>query len=335
MIVRVIIVLLQNLRILAGKTLAFYMTLKTLQLLICLATCSYFIFSCQKEYQPGNIPVAHGSLHDSSGNCLQQTVTGTYYNGIKPGTDTAFVSLQVNVASTGAYAIKTSTENGYYFADTGYFSNTGLNTVKLKPYGIPAAVKADVFSVTVDSTTCQFTVTVKDSTGTGLGGGSNNPATTGSWEFATDSGGYFHGNILYADLKPDSVYWNTIVSPNVTGGTILRVQGVTPVGDSTMLIYILFPGNAIIQGNYQTQFAGTDTLGKAIFAFGVMGEDASIYDALPDHSEPNTNVNITVNYNPATKIVSGTFSGTANDQAYWADDRKIGIVNGKFSAILK
>lgn len=311
------------------------MNLKTLLLLFCTVAVNSLFISCQKAYEPGTIPLAAGSLHDSSGNCLLQTIKGTYYNGIKPGRDTAYVSLQVNITTAGSYSIKTNTENGYYFADTGYFSNTGLNTVTLKPYGIPTIVKDDVFSVTFDSTTCQFTIAVKDSTGTGLGGGSDAPVTSGTWQFATDSGGYFHGNIMYADLKPDSIYWNTIVPPSVTGGTVLRIQGPTPAGDSTFIIYVLFPGNEIIPGTYQTQFTGTDTLGKAIFAFGVMGADVSIYDALPDRSEPATNVTITVNYNTATKIVSGSFSGVANDQAYFTEDRKIGIVNGKFSATLK
>ena len=311
------------------------MKMNTLQMLFCLATCLCIALSCQKEYQPGEVPLAHGSLHDGSGNCLQQTITGTYYNGVKPGKDTAYVTLLVNVTVTGGYVIKTSTENGYYFADSGYFTNTGINTIKLKPYGVPASIKDDVFSVSFDTTMCHFTITVKDSTGTGLGGGSNNPTANGTWEFATDSGGYFHGNILYADLKPDSVYWNTIVPPSVTGGTVLRIQGPTPVGDTSYFIYVLFPGNVIIPGTYQTQFTGTDILGKALFAFAVFNADNSIYDALPDRSEPQTNVNITVNYDAATKIVSGTFSGTANDQAYWMDDKKIGIVNGKFSATLK
>lgn len=311
------------------------MKLKTLLVLFLALVVSSLFIACQKAYEPGVIPAAAGSLHDSSGNCLSQTIKGTYYIGIKPGNDTAYVSLQINVTSAGSYAIKTNTENGYYFADSGYFSNTGLTTVKLKPYGIPTAVKDDIFSVTFDTTTCQFSIAVKDSTGTGLGGNGGNPVTNGTWEFSTDSGGHFKGNIMYADLKPDSVYWNTIVPTSVTGGTILRIQGQTPVGDSTFLIYVIFPGNEIIPGTYQTQFTGTDTLGKAIFAFAIMGHDESIYDALPDHSEPTTNVNITVNYNAATKIVSGTFSGLANNQAYWQEDKKIGIVNGRFSATLQ
>lgn len=310
------------------------MKVKTPLFIFCLAACICFVFSCQKAYEPGDLPTSHGSLHDSSGECLQQTIVGTYYNGVKPGKDTAYVTIQVNVTTPGAYVIKSNSQNGYYFADTGYFSNNGINIVKLKPYGVPAAVQNDVFTIGFDSTTCQFSITVKDSTGTGLGGG-NTPTANGTWEFATDSGGYFHGNIMYADLLPDSVYWNTIVPPSVTGGTVLRIQGSTPVGDSTFFIFVLFPGNVIIPGTYQTQFTGTDTLGKAIFAFAEKDMDNSIYDALPDRSEPLTNVNITVNYDGATKIVSGTFSGTANDDAYWADDRKIGIVNGKFSATLK
>src|SRR5690242_9024782 len=98
-------------------------------------------FSCQKDFsvEVGNTLVGAGSLWDSVGNCLPDTVIGTFYNGVTPGSDTAYVEIQVNVTQTGSYNITTTLplQNGFEFADSGFFSNTGINIIRLKPIGTP------------------------------------------------------------------------------------------------------------------------------------------------------------------------------------------------------
>src|SRR5947207_2228860 len=86
--------------------------------------CFFLLFSCQKEYsfeKEATVVGAKGSLKDSLGNCLPDSVHGTFYNGVTPGGDTAFVEIQVNVDSTGSYNISTDLQNGFMFKDSNYF----------------------------------------------------------------------------------------------------------------------------------------------------------------------------------------------------------------------
>ncbi len=69
-------------------------------------------FSCQKELSI-EIHIAKGTLKDSSGICFPNTVHGTFYNGITPGADTAYVEVKVNVRTTGSYAVFTDLQNGF------------------------------------------------------------------------------------------------------------------------------------------------------------------------------------------------------------------------------
>jgi len=147
-------------------------------------------------------------LQDTSGNCLHDSVVGTFYNGVIAGSDTAYVELAVQVDTVGTYSISTDVQNGFSFADAGTFTSTGINIIKLKAVGTAAFPAITNFTVTFDSSVCYFSVNVKDSTGTGLGGGGGNSggstkdtsAAIGTWEFSTDSG-YFHGNFNLAFIQ--------------------------------------------------------------------------------------------------------------------------------------
>src|SRR6516225_10773844 len=106
---------------------------------LCVACLVLVLFSCQKEYSVDTYSGvnAQGSLWDSTGACLPETVHGTFYDGITPGADTAYVEVQVNVSQAGTYSITSDLQNGFQFFDSGFFSNTGLNVIHLKPIGIP------------------------------------------------------------------------------------------------------------------------------------------------------------------------------------------------------
>lgn len=137
----------------------------------CCLFCSFLAFfaACQKEFSidDGLGQQAAGSLKDTSGNCLPDSVYGTWYTGVTPG-DTNYVNVQVRVDSAGTYLVSTNTVNGLSFRDSGSFTSTGIQTVKLKPTGIPVAAQTSTFTVSFDSTSCSFSINVKDSTGTGL-----------------------------------------------------------------------------------------------------------------------------------------------------------------------
>src|SRR5436190_22457166 len=175
--------------------------------------CFSIFFSCSKEYslEKGTTLDGQGSLWDSLGACLPETVHGTFYNCITPGQDTAYVEIQVNVTQTGSYNITSDIQDGFQFLDSGFFSSTGINIIRLKPIGAPIIPVPTTFNISFDSSFCSFTINVQDSTGTGLGGqdttGNGNPDYMGSWQFFTDSGGVFQGTFDTAVVILDTSIW--------------------------------------------------------------------------------------------------------------------------------
>jgi len=287
---------------------------------IIVISCFLLFFSCQKEYsyeKGATVGEAKGSLKDSLGNCLPNSVHGTFYNGVTPGSDTAFVDIQVNVDSAGNYRIYTDLQNGFMFADSGFFNNTGITTVRLKPIGTPILNMPTSFTVTFDTTACGFTINVQDSTGTGLGGGGNPGGGTDStnlsdtaWKFSVGSGDTFNGPIDSAFLK-DTAF-----------GTFLVLVGSTvATGDSAFVLSLPTNGGVITPGTYTT---GT----TSVFYFYDLTTGTYIYSANLT-TTPGWIVTITVNsYDPVTKIVTGTFSGEAKDEA----GNTVTIANGSFKA---
>ncbi|HLK26935.1 MAG TPA: hypothetical protein VKT28_00035, partial [Puia sp.] len=154
-------------------------------------------FSCSKElsYESDVVPVATtatGTLKDTSGNCMTITPAGTYFNGVAILGDTNYVQVTVNVKTTGSYNIQSDRQNGFQFAGTGVFNNTGVQTVSLKASGTPAQIQSTVFNVSFDSTACSFTVNVQDSTGHSGNGGSTDTSSIalGKWQFFTNGHTY-------------------------------------------------------------------------------------------------------------------------------------------------
>lgn len=264
---------------------------------------------------------ASGSLWDSTGNCLPDTVVGTFYNGVTPGSDTAYVEIQVNVTQTGSYNITTEFENGFEFADSGFFSNTGLNTIRLKPIGTPILNTGTTFNVSFDSSFCSFTVNVQDSTGTGLGGqqdttgtggGGDPDSTSSAWQFS-------QGSFTFAGII------DSAIKDNSTGvATYLTLNGSTPTGDTTMSIKLVMPTSDIQPGTYTI-------LNNSIF-FSVV--DASTLTILytADGFTAGTDFTLVItSYDSATKQVKGTFSGQAKNQSGGI----VPITSGSFTATVQ
>jgi len=280
-----------------------------------------FFYSCQKDFsiENGNTQVAAGSLTDSLGNCLPDTVIGTFYNGVTPGSDTAYVEIQVNVTQTGSYNITTAPlENGLEFIDSGFFSNTVINTIRLKPIGTPILNTPTTFSVNFDSSVCSFTVNVQDSTGTGLGGsqdsvgtGGDPDSTANSWEFTQDPS-VFNGSI------------DTATKDNSGGlATSLHLSGSTSTGDTTMSLEFVMPSTDIQTGTYIMSSSGIS------FSVTDVQSLTVIYEADGLTSGTDFTVIIT-SYDSATKQVKGTFSGQVQDQS----GNIVPITNGSFTALV-
>lgn len=289
--------------------------------------CVIALFSCQKEFslEKGNILPAEGSLWDSAGNCLPDSVHGTFYNGVTPGQDTAYVEVQVNVTQTGAYSITSDLQDGFQFYDSGFFSNTGINIIRLKPIGTPIIPTTSTFNINFDSTFCSFDVTIQDSTDTGLGGHDTtvigDPDLEGSWQFTTGDG-TFSGLFDTAVIIKDSAIWGT-------GQQMLYLVGFTKGStDSAISLYMYLPTGVIAPGSYSTQ--SVPPANASLFAFNfTTGNGDAIYEALPaSTSGSNVTINI-ISYDNATHIVTGTFDGIADDINGNAD---VDVTNGSFTA---
>lgn len=276
--------------------------------------------SCSKEYsfESGKVlQAAKGSLKDSLGNCLPSTVHGTFYNGVLPGTDTAYVELQVNVSTAGTYSIKTDLQNGFMFADSGFFNTPGLNTIMLKPIGTPILPKLTDFTVTFDSSVCTFSLNIQDSSGTGLGGGGGTDTSSialGTWEFYTDSG-YLTGTV------------DTTYALDTLGYHYQFLAGRTLGTDSLFYVFISFAGTTPLPGTYNIQAAFPQFNGFELND----PSDNPIYVNITDPTSFNTGTVIVDSYNAATKVLTGRFSGLTND----ADgNATVNVTNGRFSAVI-
>ncbi len=303
-------------------------------------TCfACILFSCTKErsYDLNTSAIAQGTLWDSAGVCLPDSVYGTFYNGVTPGSDTAYVSVQVNVTATGSYNISSDFQNGLQFADSGYFGTTGITTIKLKPIGVAIIPVTSTFTINFDSTFCSFDLTVKDSTGTGLGGqdttGTDSLAGPGLWKFSTDSGGVFNGAIGNARVYPDTL------ADGTTNGYIFNVLGFTSTGDSVMVLNILMPTSTITTGSYTTLDYNSDSSRATTFAFCPSNGDDCFYFAEGVSSVPGVKVTITINsYDSSTGVVTGTFSGVAvvGSDFNGSDPTKIiKVINGSFNGTVQ
>lgn len=285
--------------------------------------CSlFFVYSCSKELSletGGKSGTATITLWDSAGNCLPDSVYGTYYNGVQPRGDTAFVEIQVNVTEIGTYNISSDFQNGLIFADSGFFATTGLNTIRLKPTGTPVEIKPTVFTLTADTTVCNFIVYVQDSTGTGLGGvDTTDPGSTDSTNLS-DTAWQFNGGTNYHHGSFDTVF---VV--DTLGLQYLTLVGSTrPSGDTAFLMGILLTSGSIQPGTYTTTF-------EAGFYLTTLNgtTPVTIYQADATTSGSGV-VTITItSYNSSTGILTGTFSGNAVD----GSGNAVPISTGEFTA---
>ncbi len=270
--------------------------------------------SCQKEIseESGKTDIPSvGSLKDTSGNCLSSIITGTFYNGVLPGGDTANVLIQVNVITPGTYHIYTDMQNGFSFSDTGFFTTPGINLVTLRPSGTPILPVTTNFTVTYDTSICSFSVDVQDSTGLGGGGTGGSVDSTNlsdtAWKFSDDMTNY-NGPVDTAFVK------------DTLGQFVLNISGHTvSTGDSGMVISLVLP-SADISAAVGLEFSTTSTA-----AFQFLNFTGSIYSADPTTIGFEIKITIT-SFDTATKIVTGTFSGTAKDSS----GNTINITNGSF-----
>ncbi len=213
--------------------------MKYLRSFLLFLSAAFIISSCQKElsFEEGT---ARGTLKQASGDCTPVMLSGTYKKDTLLNA-TNFVDIQVDIAQTGTYIIKTDTLNGYSFSATGIAAVEGLNTIRLLGSGRPVAASLDVFTVKFDTSSCEINIVVS---GTGGGGGTaavytlagSPTACTG----ATQNGNY---NVGLPTSSSNTITINANVSTagtyNINTGAL--INGVSFSGSGT-----LAQGNQII-----------------------------------------------------------------------------------------
>ncbi|MGQ0737933.1 MAG: hypothetical protein ACT4OJ_02630 [Bacteroidota bacterium] len=183
-----------------------------------------------------------GRLGGSPGACAPITVNGIYTNGT-PLTAANNVVVQVNVTTPGVIIITTNTAAGFSFGFTGNLAAGTQNVTLLAVGGPPSGSGAQNFTVTLDTSTCTFTVMLA---GPGVGRLVGDPgACTG----ATLNGTYLTGVALTsantADVQVNvttagsfSITTNTVngYSFAFSGSLALGTQTVTLVGTGTPVV---------------------------------------------------------------------------------------------------
>ncbi|MBN9296936.1 MAG: hypothetical protein J0I41_07985 [Filimonas sp.] len=270
-----------------------------------------YLLSCAKEksFETGSngTPAAGAIQKDAQGNCLPPNIMGTYYTTKALG-DTNYVEILVNITKTGSYKVKTDLQNGYSFADSGYFSATGMQSIKLKGAGTPILPITSDFTVVLnDTSTCSFAITALD--GTAVVTDPNNDPN--AWSFSD--------TLISRNGPIDTAYIRT-------DGNFQLQGSLQNHPDSLMSIVFVLPSGQITPGTY-------NTLNSAAFDYGridATNNFTNVYHSGPDNGNPYQMTLTIASYDASTHIMQGTFSGktaiTAQSPKYMT------ISNGKFKA---
>jgi len=271
-------------------------------LFISFLSISSLIAGCKKDPRPPATQ-AEGSLVSSEyGECLPSKPHGTFYNGYDVNTDSNYAEISVYVTKPGAYKIATGQVDGVSFTGSGAFSDTGLNTVRMKGTGRFTSSGQKLFPLTFDSTHCSLYLTVSDSAGLSI--------ADNTWEF-TAEGHTYRGTFTMA-------FYDIPVIHDVS----FEFQGRTS-GDSSLSM-----------GYEATSAYGTHTTTEPLGGWGLARPDYKfIYHA--DNSTAPAAV-ITINFlsvatvlDPFRTTVIGSFDGTALDSA----GKVVQITHSKFKSV--
>ena len=92
--------------------------------------------------------------------CSNILVAGNYKVGVAVDTG-SYLIAQLNAITTGAYSINTNIINGYSFSTSGYFTQKGIQSVKIPAMGTPQKTGFNNFSLISNTGNCNFSTTVK------------------------------------------------------------------------------------------------------------------------------------------------------------------------------
>lgn len=253
-----------------------------------------------------NTPASYTLVAGTNGDCSNPTVNGAYSTGTALNASNT-VTLEVTVTTPGSYSVTTPTVNGMKFTGTGNLTG-GLQIITLTGSGTPTTTGNNVIPVTVGTSTCNFTIPV-------TAGSSSDPnASDTAWSF-TQGSNSFHGNFYYVfDTTVNNLY-----GVGLAGRT-------AATGDTLFFLSTFFSGTTIQPGTTSSKtlasFRYTDYRNQ--------NTNDSIYSA--NYTIPTANTSVTISsYDPTTRIITGTFSGTA----VTVTGAPVQITNGRFKGRLR
>ncbi len=106
------------------------------------------------------VPAATFTITNAAGDCPTPDINGVYMANI-PTDSTNFISFDVDVTTTGSWALATDPVNGIVFEGSGVFSGTGVQQVTLFATGTPLTAGNSTFNFSGDTSGCSFTVAVQ------------------------------------------------------------------------------------------------------------------------------------------------------------------------------
>ncbi|MDQ2862478.1 MAG: hypothetical protein M3R50_02300 [Bacteroidota bacterium] len=247
-----------------------------------IVACFIFLFiaSCKKEYsyEGGSVPlIALGSLHDSLGNCSEIKLSGDYKLGTA-FTDNNFITVQVNIIGAGSYTIYTDTTNGFYFMASGFISNNGLQSIRLKAYGQPAFAVVNNFTVHFNQSSCMFIIG-QDAATFNFTGNCNDAIVNGIYQIAAKLDASDSVDILVNVIKPGPFnLQSTTVNGmsfaaagnflNAGNYTITLKGSGTPIAVGTFTLPITSNGNTC---SFEIDVNGAATSGDLFWQYTVEG----------------------------------------------------------------
>ncbi len=103
--------------------------------------CLMLLAACQRELFFDESPALSSALYSfvsANDSCSNPVIEGRYQQ-TQELNDSNRIILQVDVTRAGTYRVHTDTINAVYFQDSGIFTATGRQTIRLRGYGVPAA----------------------------------------------------------------------------------------------------------------------------------------------------------------------------------------------------
>ena len=237
-----------------------------------LACFTVFFAGCAKEksFETGFGPSAGSLQSDVSGDCLPKNVAGIYEATVAL-TTLNYMEVDIDVTTAGSYTIRTDTVNGFSFKAQGYFTETGIQTVKLTGSGTPANKGISNFTISYGGTTCVVAVSV-------LPQGASGPAVFDLAGSPNDCAGAIVDGVYGEGIAVNNSHTVTL-SVNVTtigvyDITTTTTNGITFKGTGPLIdlgpttITLKASGTPIAAGVYSIPIAGPNSCSFEVEVFG-------------------------------------------------------------------